>query len=289
MARRLLPETIEIDLIEGNGLPLVEGDISQMDQVFLNLLINARDAMSSGGHLTIESQQVLVNGRYAATHPWAKPGRYVLVTITDTGVGMSREVQERVFEPFFTTKGPRVGTGLGLAVVYGIVRQHRGMVHCYSEVGVGTSFKVYLPAMEQLAVDVGTKLQRQPTGGLERILLAEDDEHVRAIAVRILERAGYAVRAVEDGEAACRTAAKESFDLVILDVVMPGLSCRDILARLSALHPTLPVILSSGYAAGANTSVLTQQTGFDMLTKPYDPDRMLHAVRSALDSLKCAT
>jgi DNA-binding NtrC family response regulator len=143
--------------------------------------------------------------------------------------------------------------------------------------------------MEQLAVDVGTKLQRQPTGGLERILLAEDDEHVRAIAVRILERAGYAVRAVEDGEAACRTAAKESFDLVILDVVMPGLSCRDILARLSALHPTLPVILSSGYAAGANTSVLTQQTGFDMLTKPYDPDRMLHAVRSALDSLKCAT
>jgi CheY-like chemotaxis protein len=284
MARRILPETIEIDFIEGNGLPLVEADGAQMDQVFLNLLINARDAMPNGGHLTLETQQVLVNGRYAATHPWAKPGRYVLAAVTDTGIGMSREVQDRVFEPFFTTKGPRVGTGLGLAVVYGIVRQHRGMVHCYSEVSVGTTFKIYLPAMEQLATDVGTKIQRQPTGGAERVLVAEDDEYVRMVAVKLLERAGYAVKAVEDGEAACRLATKEEFDLVVLDVVMPGLTCRDVVTRIAAVRPELPILLSSGYAAGANTAQLTQQTGLEILSKPYDPDRMLHAVRAALDS-----
>jgi signal transduction histidine kinase/CheY-like chemotaxis protein len=286
LARRILPETIEIDFIEATSLPSVDADPSQLGQVFLNLLINARDAMPDGGRVTIESQQVLVNGRYAATHPWAKPGRYVLVTITDTGVGMTREVQDRIFEPFFTTKGPRVGTGLGLAVVYGIVQQHRGMVHCYSEVGVGTSFKVYIPALEQLAMNVGSQLRPQPTGGKESVLLAEDDEHVRAVAVKILERAGYDVKAVVDGDSACCAVAKDRFDLVVLDVVMPGLLCRETLARIRSLHPEIPVVLSSGYAAGTNISALVKLTGFELLTKPYDPDRLLHVVRSALDSRK---
>lgn len=286
MARRILPESIEIDLIEAAALPLIEGDPSQIDQVFMNLLINARDAMPNGGRLTLETQQVLVNGHYAATHPWAKPGRYVLTTVTDTGTGMSRETQERVFEPFFTTKGHHIGTGLGLAVVYGIIRQHRGMVHCYSEEGVGTTFKIYLPAIEQLAQNVGTKLQPQPVGGRESILVAEDDEHVRAVASKILERAGYEVKVVEDGEAACRAAEKDQFDLVILDVVMPGLTCRETIARIQALRPQLPIILSSGYAAGSNSAALVKLTGHDMLAKPYDPDRMLFAIRAALDSKK---
>src|SRR5512133_1974292 len=286
MARRILPEIIEIDLLEASGLPLIEGDASQIDQVFMNLLINARDAMPNGGRLTLETQQVLVNGHYADTHPWAKPGRYVLVTLTDTGVGMSREVQDRVFEPFFTTKGPRIGTGLGLAVVYGIVRQHRGMIHCYSEEGLGTTFKIYLPAVEQLAGAVGTKLQRQPLGGQECILVAEDDEHVRAVAVKILERAGYRVWAVENGDAAIQAAAGDQYDLILLDVVMPGLSCRDVVAKIQTLHPGTPILLSSGYTAGTNTAALVKQTGFDLLIKPYDPDRVLHMVRAALDSTK---
>lgn len=284
LARRILPETVELDMVEGAGLPLIEGDPSQMDQVFMNLLVNARDAMPNGGRVTLETQQVLVNGHYAATHPWAKPGRYVLVTLTDTGVGMSREVQERVFEPFFTTKGSRIGTGLGLAVVYGIVRQHRGMVHCYSEEGVGTTFKVYLPAVEHYAENVGTKLQRQPTGGRECILVAEDDEYVRAVATKILERAGYRVTAVEDGERACRAAAEDRFDLVLLDMVMPGPSCKEVVTRFQTLQPHAPIILTSGYSAGANTSALIKQTGFELLTKPYDPDRMLYTVRAALDA-----
>ena len=284
IVRRILPENIEIDMIEAAGLSLIEGDGSQIDQVFMNLLINARDAMPYGGRLTIETQQVLVNGHFAVTHPWAKSGRYVLVTITDNGVGMSREVQERVFEPFFTTKGPRVGTGLGLAVVYGIVRQHRGMVHCYSEEGIGTTFKVYLPAAEQLASDVGTKIERQPVGGRENILVAEDDEFVRTVVHRILERAGYQVKVVEDGESACRAAAETPFDVVLLDVVMPGMSCFDTVTRIKLLLPHTPIILSSGYAAGANTSTLIKLTGNEILTKPYDPDRMLLAVRNALDT-----
>ncbi|HET9958744.1 MAG TPA: ATP-binding protein [Polyangiaceae bacterium] len=282
LVRRVLPENVTIDFIEGQALPLIEGDASQIDQVFMNLFVNARDAMPEGGCLTVESEQVVVNGRYVEAHPWAQPGRYVLVTVTDTGVGMTREVLDRVFEPFFTTKGPRAGTGLGLAVAYGIVRQHRGMLHAYSEVGVGTSFKIYLPALERLATAVGTKLQRAIVRGSERILVAEDDELVRAVAVRILERAGYRVTAAEDGDAACVAVGKDTYDLVILDVVMPGAPCREVMQRIREISPRTAILLSSGYTAGEKITSLVQETKLDLLRKPYDPDTMLVAVRAAL-------
>jgi signal transduction histidine kinase/CheY-like chemotaxis protein len=282
MMRRLLPETITIDLIEGRGLPMVEVDSSQLEQVFMNLLINARDAMPEGGKVTIESEQVLVNGNYVQTHPWAKPGRYVLITVTDNGTGMPREVLDRIFEPFFTTKGPKAGTGLGLAVAYGIVRQHDGMLHCYSEVGVGTSFKVYLPAAERLASNVGTKLRRNPGAGSGHILVAEDDDAVRGVVTRILERGGYRVRGVSSGDAACKAVAEEPFDLLLMDVVMPGLSCRDAVHEIRKLRPNIPILLSSGYTAGEAVTQLVSETGLEILRKPYDPDDMLHAVRAAV-------
>jgi CheY-like chemotaxis protein len=249
----------------------------------MNLFVNARDAMANGGRLLIETEQVLINERYTEAHPWARPGRYVLCTVTDSGTGMPKEVAERVFEPFFTTKDARRGTGLGLAVAYGIVRQHRGMMHCYSEVGVGTTFKVYLPALERLASSVGSKLEALPVVGEERILVAEDDELVRAVAVRVLERAGYRVTTAEDGEAACRRVAREEFELVVLDVVMPGMPCRTVIDRIRTLRPRLRILLSSGYTAGANVATLTELTGSEILSKPYDPDQMLLAVRRALD------
>jgi len=286
LARRVVPETIEIELIEGAQLPLIEADASQIDQVLMNLIINARDAMPNGGKLTMETQPMFVNGRYAATHPWARPGLYVLITVTDTGIGMPREVQDRVFEPFFTTKGPRVGSGLGLAVVYGIVRQHRGMVHCYSEEGLGTSFKIYLPALEQAAQSLVHKPQPQVSGGAEHILVAEDDEHVRSVVVKILERAGYKVQSVEDGEVACRILSETHVDLVLIDVAMPGLACREVVSRIHSLRPDTPIVLTSGYPAGSNMSALVTQTGFELLTKPYDPDRILKVVRGALDARK---
>jgi signal transduction histidine kinase/CheY-like chemotaxis protein len=283
MLRRILPENVGVDLIEGHTLPLVEGDRSQLDQVFMNLLINARDAMPEGGKVTIETEQVLVNGHYAETHPWANPGRYVLITVTDTGTGIAREVLDRIFEPFFTTKAPKSGTGLGLAVAYGIVRQHEGMLHCYSEVGVGTSFKVYLPAAQRLAASVGTKLLPAASRGNGRILVAEDDDAVRAVVIRILERGGYEVTGVDNGNAACMAAATEPYDLVLMDVVMPGLACREAVEHIRNAAPFVRILLSSGYTAGEAVSRLVEQTGLELLRKPYDPDQLLRAVRAALD------
>ncbi len=283
LARRILPENIRIDLIEAAHLPLIEGDASQLDQVFMNLLINARDAMPEGGRLTVETEQVVINGAYTESHPWAKSGRYVLVTVTDTGIGMTREVLDRVFEPFFTTKTERAGTGLGLAVAYGIVRQHRGLLHCYSELGVGTTFKVYLPALSRRAEAIGTKLRGAVRTGNEKILVAEDDELVLGVALRILRGAGYQVTGVENGDAACRAAATSEFDLVILDLVMPGMPCREVVHRLRALRPNLPILLASGYAATDNVTALAQEEHLQLLGKPYDPDQVLRAVRAALD------
>jgi CheY-like chemotaxis protein len=207
----------------------------------------------------------------------------VLVTVTDTGTGMDRSVLDRIFEPFFTTKGPKAGTGLGLAVSYGIVRQHEGMLHCHSEVDVGTSFKVYLPAAQRLAASVGTKREAIPSGGNARVLVAEDDDAVRAVVIRILERGGYEVTGVDNGNAACMAVAAQHFDLVLMDVVMPGLSCRDAVIHIENAAPHARILLSSGYTAGEAVTRLVEQTGLEMLRKPYDPDQMLRAVRAALD------
>ena len=282
---RVLPATIHVDLIKGARLPLVEGDASQLDQVFMNLCINARDAMPGGGRLTLETEQVVINGDYVKSHPWAKPGRYVLTTVTDTGAGMSREVLDRIFDPFFTTK-ETYGTGLGLSISYGIVRQHGGLLNCYSEPGVGTTFKVYLPALERQASAVGTKLVGTvpASNGGERILIAEDDAGVRAISSKILKRAGYQVTTAESGDAACDVASREEFDLMILDVVMPGPPCREVVRRLRTLQPNARLFLASGYTAGTNVVDLLRETGLELLGKPYDPDQLLFAVRRALDS-----
>ena len=284
LVRRVLPETIQVDVIEAARLPLIEGDGSQIDQVFMNLCINARDAMPNGGRLTLETEQVLVNGSYVATHPWAKPGRYVLTTVTDTGVGISRDVLEHIFEPFFTTKTPDNGTGLGLAVAYGIVRQHGGMLNCYSEPGVGTSFKVYLPAVERMATAVGNKLVGAVprSTGEECVLVAEDDAAVRAVAARILRKAGYRVLTAENGATACDVVAEVPVDLVVLDVVMPGLSCSEIVARLRSVRPDVRILLSSGYSAGTNVADLLRETGLELVRKPYDPDQLLFAVRAVV-------
>ncbi|MGV3708531.1 MAG: ATP-binding protein, partial [Gemmatimonas sp.] len=283
LLRRVLPEHIEIDLIEHAGNVLVDGDASQLDQAFMNLCINAREAMPQGGKLTVEIEQVLINGAYVKTHPWAKPGRYVLTSVTDTGVGMTPEVLERAFEPFFSTKTEQSGTGLGLAVAYGSVRQHNGMMHCYSEPGVGTTFKVYLPLMSRSASDVGTKLEGPVRGGTERVLIAEDDPAVRAVIERILAKAGYSLVVVRNGQSAVEAARKERFDLVVLDVIMPGMSCQATLDQLRAQQPDVRVLLSSGYTADTNVAELVRTSKCELLPKPYDPDRLLRTVRAAIE------
>lgn len=283
LLRRVFPASIQIDLIQGAQLPLIQGDESQLDQVFMNLCVNARDAMTSGGLLTIETQQVVVNGNYTRTHPWAKSGRYVLVTVTDTGIGMPPEIAERVFEPFFTTKSDRAGTGLGLAVVYGIVRQHAGMIQCYSEPGVGTTFKVYLPVLARSADQVGTAILGAVPSGGENVLVAEDDPAVRQVAIRILQSGGYNVTATDSGAAACAAADRDPFDIVLLDVVMPGMACQETIARLRTLRPNIRFLLASGYTAETNVVSLLREEVHEFLRKPYDPDGLLRAVRRVLD------
>lgn len=283
LLQRVLSETIAIELIEGVRLPLVEGDASQLDQVFMNLCINAREAMPNGGKIAIETEQVVLNADFVASHPWAAVGRYILVTVSDTGSGMPREVMDRIFEPFFTTKRERGGTGLGLAVAYGVVRQHRGLLHCYSEQGVGTVFKIYLPVYARIAASTGNRIEGAAPRGRENILLAEDDPAVRGSTLRVLESAGYSVLAVENGVEACQAAARQSFHLVLLDVIMPEMSCRDALRGLRAELPDARYVLASGYTRDVNMEDLLRD-GTILIEKPYDPGQLLRLVRQVLDA-----
>ena len=283
LLRRVVPATIAIDVIEGPRLPLVSADEAQIDQILLNLCLNARDAMPHGGRLTIETEQVVVNGEYVRAHPWARRGRYALLSVTDTGSGIAPELIDRVFEPFFTTKPEGQGSGLGLAIVYGVVQQHEGMVHCYSEPGVGTTFKVYLPIVEREADEVGSKIAGAVPGGSERVLVADDHPGARRVMVDLLERSGYSVTAVEDGAQAVEAAAREGFDLVILDAVMPNLGGAEARGRIRALRPGARFLFTSGYGADALSEALTEEDARDVLAKPTDPDAFLRAVRRALD------
>jgi signal transduction histidine kinase len=284
LLRRLLPENITLDFIQAAQLPTVQVDPTQLDQVFMNLCLNARDAMPNGGRLTIETEQVVVNGAYAAAHPWAKPGRYVMVTTTDTGEGMAPEVRERVFEPFFTTKPTETGTGLGLAVAAGVVEQHGGLIHCYSEVGVGTTFKVYLPAYDRGAGEVGSKLAGSVPRGTERVLIAEDESAVRDITRRILTRAGYDVVTVSDGFAAVEAATAQAFDLVLLDAVMPIATGRQAYDKIRGLQPKAAFLFASGHSKEVLPAELLAAAGVELVDKPYHPDDLLRAVRRALDA-----
>ena len=285
MLRRVIGENVELDVIPGHDLGTVNADPGQMEQVLMNLCVNARDAMPEGGRITIETENILINSPYCQTHPWARQGRYVLLTVSDTGAGMSPEVQKRIFEPFFTTKGEGKGTGLGLATVYGIVKEHEGYVYVYSEVDKGTTFKVYLPVVNRRAASVGRKIEGPVPGGRERILLAEDDPKIRNMAVRILEGAGYAVLTASDGLEAARVfeSEKDRVDLVLLDAVMPKMSGREVYARIKAVKPEVGVLFSSGYATESISPDFFRTEGVNLLQKPYSPDDLLRKVREALD------
>jgi len=283
MLRRLLPESIRIDWVPGTGLGSVSVDASQLEQVIVNLCVNARDAMDRGGRLTIETEDMVVDGRFREAHPWAKHERYVLLTVTDDGSGMPAEVRERAFEPFFTTKGPQRGTGLGLSTVYGIVRQHDGMVELESAPDAGTTFKVYLPAHERTAMDAAERFGARMPRGTETVLVGEDDEQVRSVLVRVLERAGYRALSAANGGEAIRLLreAAEPIHLVVLDVVMPELGGPEAWSQISALRPGLRVLFATGHGDNAYRQQLPPDS--EVLDKPFRPEELLGRVRSALD------
>ncbi len=287
MLDRVIGERIEIELVQSRELGMVRADRGHIEQVLMNLCINARDAMPEGGRLTLETENVLLDEGYCRAHHWASPGRYVLLSVTDTGKGMEAEVLEHIFEPFFTTKGAERGTGLGLSTVYGIVRQHEGMITAYSEPGVGSTFKVYLPLVERRAADVGSKLSGPVGGGDETILLAEDDDLVRNLTVRILERAGYTVVTAVDGRQALermRELPEGSVQLALLDVVMPEMDGHEVYEALRRDHPDIRFLFASGYSMNSVHTSFVLDEDIKLLQKPFAPDELLRRVREILDS-----
>jgi len=285
MLRRVIGEDVQLHFIPGHRLGTVHADRGQMEQVLMNLCVNARDAMPDGGSLTIETENVVFDSEYCETHTWAVPGRHVLLSVTDTGCGMSAETQARIFEPFFTTKEVGKGTGLGLATVYGIIRQHQGMIQLYSEEGKGTTFKIYLPVVERAASNVGAKIASRVTGGSETILVAEDDEMVRRLAVRILESAGYTVLTAVNGRDAIRVFREcdRRIDLVLADAVMPELGGKGVYDVLHHENPGLRFLFSSGYSANVVHMEFVLNEEADLVQKPYSPDTLLRKVREVLD------
>ncbi len=288
MLGRLIGRHIEIEFVPGAQLGTVHADEGQMEQIMMNLCVNARDAMPEGGRITIETENVLIGADYCRTHPWARPGRYVLLSVTDTGCGMDDETLTHVFEPFYTTKDAGRGTGLGMATVYGIVKQHNGMISAYSEKGKGTTFKIYLPIVERPAESVGPKVQGPVVGGSETILLAEDSDAVRQLAAQVLRDAGYAVFAVRDGAEAEEVFAEhaDEIDLLVLDVVMPRRGGKDAYDAIRKVRPDIPCLFCSGYSENSVHTDFVLKEGMHLLKKPYAPNELLRRVRERLDEAK---
>lgn len=287
MLRPVIGEHIELEVSLAPDASQVYADRSLLEQMLLNLCINARDAMPGGGRLSLKTERVEFTKKYCDLHATAKPGSYVLFSVADSGHGMTPDVQARIFEPFFTTKEVGSGTGLGLAMVYGVVQQHEGLINVYSEVGLGTTFKIYLP-ISHVADAVSAVDEAAPViGGKETILLAEDEPIVRELAVRILTGAGYSVLVAADGAAALQLfeSHADSICLALLDAVMPKLTGHEVFDRLQILKPALPVVFSSGYNPDMGQIKSLTSQGLKMIQKPYDPDVLLRTVRDALDAL----
>jgi CheY-like chemotaxis protein len=284
LLRSIVPERIAIELETPPSLPPVLVDAQQLDQVVMNLCVNARDAMPEGGRIVVRASEETLTPELVRATPGATPGRHVCLSIIDTGHGLAPQVMERMLEPFFTTKEPGDGTGLGLAVVAGIVEQHGGVIVCTSEPGAGTEIKVCLPVYEGSASPAAAEASRTAAlAGTEWILLADDEPAVRDVAVRILERAGYHVVAVEDGALAVVEASRRHFDLVVLDGVMPGMTGREAWERIREARPQTRFLLMSGYASAVFSPELLARSGLVLLAKPFGPDDLLRAVRGVLD------
>jgi PAS domain S-box-containing protein len=286
MLRRLIGEDIVLTAKLDAGVGRVMADPGQVEQVLVNLIVNARDAMPRGGNLTIETKNVELDEEYGSRHVGVAPGKYVLLAVSDTGEGMSEEVRTRVFEPFFTTKEKGKGTGLGLSTVYGIVKQSGGNVWIYSELGRGTTFKVYLPQVESEPRELGEQVvEVAPRGGSETILLVEDEAVVRGLARRILEQAGYSVVEASRGDEALRFCAEHAaeVDLLLTDVVMPEMSGKELADRLKSQYPELKMVFMSGYTDESIVHHGVLDSSVEFIQKPFTPAALVRKVRDVLD------
>jgi PAS domain S-box-containing protein len=285
LLRKVTREDIEIRTLPAEGLPTIRADQGQVEQVLMNLSLNARDAMPGGGQLVVETKAAWLEEEYVKRYPYMKAGRYAVLSVSDTGIGMDEETRERIFEPFFTTKGPDKGTGLGLAVVYGIVKQHNGFIHVYSEPEKGTTFRIYFPAVDA-PVDAKVIASRGIIrGGNETILLAEDDESVRHLTERTLSSYGYRVLSSCDGEEAVGMLRRhgEEIAMVVLDVVMPKMGGKQAYDEMIEIFPGMKVLFLSGYSGDAIHDSFVLHPGIPFLQKPFGPGDLARKVRAVLD------
>jgi two-component system, cell cycle sensor histidine kinase and response regulator CckA len=294
MLDRLIPANIDLQLLLAASPNRIKADPGQIEQVILNLAVNARDAMPQGGRLTIETRNADLRETYAGSHARIPPGKYIVLSVGDSGVGMHREVQAKIFEPFFTTKKPGKGTGLGLAIVYGVVKQTGGWITAHSELGRGTTFDIYFPqaqvedASGETGAKVLSKMKTLPASaarGTETILLVEDQDGIRDLVGEFLQKKGYSVLNAEDGNEALQLADQHDsqIHLLLTDVVMPNLGGRELAQRLTQARPQMKVLFMSGYPDHATwSSELVDETAA-VLQKPFPLDTLARKIRSLLD------
>ncbi len=286
LLERTIPRMIKIDLDLTRDLKTVNADPGQVEQVLMNLAVNAKDAMPDGGKLIIKTDNITLDETGCKLHRVAEPGDYVRLTVSDTGHGIGEDVLEHIFEPFYTTKGPGKGTGLGLATVYGIVESHNGYITAHSKLGEGSTFEIYLPAVEsgEESVKLDEQLAALP-GGIETILLVDDEESLRNLGCQILENFGYTVHLAADGESALKLyrEIKERISLVVLDLIMPGMGGRRCLEELLNLDPEARIAIASGYSPDGVTREILINGARGFVSKPYEIAQMLKEVRKVLD------
>ena len=286
LLERTIPKMIEVEFRLAQDLKMVNADPGQVEQILMNLAVNANDAMPDGGKLIVETANVILDQDYCKIHRVANPGNYVQLTVTDTGHGIDEMTIEHIFEPFYTTKETGKGTGLGLATVYGIVKSHNGHIVCYSEPNEGTTFKIYLPTID--SIEEARKAEEHmtaPEGGSETLLLVDDEESIRSLGTQILEKFGYTVLTAADGEKALQIYRKEQkkIDLVILDLIMPGMGGKLCLVELLKINLEAKVAIASGYSPDEPTREILRNGAKGFISKPYDLRQMLKVVREVLD------
>jgi len=276
---------IKIELKLAGDLKTINADPVQIEQIMMNLGVNARDAMPNGGHLNFETENIILDDEFCRDHLEVRPGEYVLLEVSDTGHGIDKELQAHIFEPFFTTKGAGKGTGLGLAMVYGIVKSHRGFIICDSKPGLGTSFKIYFPVLGEAVGPGSGKAELPLEGGNETILLVDDEENIRKPGEVMLSDFGYTVMTASDGEGALELYRKEyeGINLIILDLIMPGMGGTLCLQELIKINPMAKVIIASGYSINDSEKEIIRTRAKGFIRKPYNVREMLTLIRGVLD------
>jgi len=284
MLARIIGEDIELRVSLYEKDLIIQADIVQIEQVLMNLASNARDAMATGGVLSISTTTLTMDSEFISVHHYGEPGKYALLSISDTGTGMDEETRNRIFEPFFTTKEIGRGTGLGLSIVYGIIKQHNGFINCYSEPGKGTTFRVYLPLIKGKAEEMEGAGTVYPAGGTETILLAEDDPKVRGFMKEVLQGFGYTVIEASDGEDAVNKFKenKDKIRLLLFDIIMPRKNGKDAYEDIKGIEHDIKAVFISGYAMDIIQKFGIEE-GFEFISKPVMPNTLLKKVREALD------